>query len=382
MSRTRPSRLARRITGIALGVGAWISFLLLASAPHLAEVVVGSGPIPELRRGLSLLSGIFPFSLMEMVVLGVLLRQAFGVWSGIGSIRRGERRWPRAIADGGLRLGQDLGILVFLFYLLWGFQYARPGLEERLGIEASGEISADELRPLAERAVEAANLHYREVHGSPDGGVPTPPSPISDAAPTLEAGWDRVLSTYNLPAAVAKRYGPPKSFLATGIMKRFGVAGMHFPYTGEALILHDLPGAERGRDMGHEMAHQRGFASESDANVLGFLVARESSDPTTRYGAYFFLQRQLVSALQRVSPDAAREVARLRDPGIARDLQHLREFWRPAQGVAGEVGSRVNDAMLRSHRIPEGVASYQGSVWVFVALAREKGEETLFGPSD
>jgi hypothetical protein len=127
------------------------------------------------------------------------------------------------------------------------------------------------------------------------------------------------------------------------------------------------------------MAHQRGFASESDANVLGFLASRGSSDPVTRYGAYFFLQRQLISALQRVSPAAAREVARMRDPGITRDLEHTREFWRPAQGIAGTIGSRVNDAMLRTHRIPEGVASYQGSVWVFIALAREGGDRALFG---
>jgi hypothetical protein len=342
-------------------------------------VLVGTGPVPELRRGLSLLSGLLPFSVMEFVVVAVFLRQVGGIWAGVGSIRRGERSWMGAIGDGGLRLGQDLGVLVFLFYLLWGVQYARPGLEERLGIEASGEISAEELRPLAERAVELANLHYRELHGSDDGGAPTPSHPISEVAPTLESGWARIQEMYDLPEAVTKRYGPPKTFLATGVMKRFGVAGMHFPYTGEALILHDLPGAERGRDLGHEMAHQRGFASEADANVLGFLAARESRDPASRYGAFFFLQRQLISALQRVSPEAAREVARMRDPGITRDLEYLREFWRPAQGVAGQIGSRVNDAMLRSHRIPEGVASYQGSVWVFVALAREGGEEALFG---
>jgi hypothetical protein len=345
----------------------------------LAEVVVGTGPIPEVRRWLSLLSGLLPFSVMEFVVLGVLLRQGVGVWGGISSLRRRERPWLRTLAVGGLRFGQDVGILVFFFYLLWGFQYARPGLEERLGIEASGEVSAEELQPLAERAVEIANLLYSEVHGSPDGGVPTPASPISVVTPTLEDGWARLQVVYDLPEAVAGRYGPPKSFLSGGIMKQFGVAGMHFPYTGEALILHDLPGAERGRDLGHEMAHQRGFASESDANVLGFLVARESTDPATRYGAYFFLQRQLISALQRVAPAAAREVARTRYPGINRDLEYTREFWRPAQGVAGAIGSRVNDAMLRTHRIPEGVASYQGSVWVFIALAREGGESALFG---
>lgn len=369
----------RRLAGIALGILAWLAFLLLAGRPQLAEAVAGSGPIPELRRWLSLLSGVIPFSLMEFVVVAVLLRQGEGIWRGLALFRRGAVTLPRTFLAGGLRLGQDVGVLLLLFYLFWGFQYARPGLEERLGIDASGEVWVEELRPLAESAVERANLLYREIHGSPDGGTPTPPPSISSMVPSLEEGWNRTRTEYDLPENVTRRYGAPKSFLATEVMKRFGVAGMHFPFTGEALILRDLPGAERGRDLGHEMAHQRGFASESDANVLGFLVARESSDLVTRYGAYFFLQRQLVSALQRISPPAAREVARTRDPGIVRDLQDLSAFWEPARGTAGAIGSRVNDAMLRSHRIPEGVASYQGSVWVFVALARERGGEALFG---
>ena len=67
------------------------------------------------------------------------------------------------------------------------------------------------------------------------------------------------------------------------------------------------PGVLLGKDLGHEMAHQRGFSSESDANVLGTLVAARSSDPLARYSAYSFLQRQLVTALQRVSSSDAQE---------------------------------------------------------------------------
>lgn len=379
----RPSgRTWRRLTGIGVGIAAWLTFLLLATVPSAAEVVVGQGPIPELRRGLSLVTGLLPFSVMEFVVVGVLVRQGIGLFAGVRAIRGGARTVLQVFGDGALRFGHDLGILVALFYLLWGFQYTRPRLEERLGIEPSGEVAVEELRPLAERAVALANLHYRELHGNADSGTPTASTSISEAAPALERGWAQLSQEYDLPAIVSRSFGEPKAFLASEIMKRFGVAGMHFPFTGEALILRDLPGSERGRDLGHEMAHQRGFASESDANVLGFMVAQRSGDPAVRYGAYFFLQRQLVSALQRISPEAAREVAQLRDPGVSRDLAFLRDFWRPAQGVAGEVGNRVNDAMLRSHRVPEGIASYQGSVWVFVALVRAHGESALFGESD
>jgi hypothetical protein len=126
------------------------------------------------------------------------------------------------------------------------------------------------------------------------------------------------------------------------------------------------------------MAHQRGFASESDANVLSFLVGRTAPDLRVRYAAHAFIQRQLVAALRRASRDAAREVTRARLPGVTRDYQALSEYWEPAQNPVSRVATRVNDRMLRSHGIPEGVDSYQGSIWVFIAIARERGIEALF----
>jgi len=341
-------------------------------------MVAGSGPVPALRRAVSRATGLVPFPLAELFVVGVVLRQFLG-------LREGYRRWRGGADDGwalarsgGGRFVQDVGVLFFLFYLLWGFQYARPGLEDRLGIAGAGEVPVEELHRLASLAVERGNELYREIHGTPDAGRPTEAPALSTVIPGLERAWAQVDDAYGLPAESRRSHGAPKPFLASPIMKRLGVAGMYFPYTGEALVLRDLPGIAMGVDLGHEMAHQRGFASESDANVLGFLVARESPDPIVRYSAYAFLQRQLVSALQRASPSAASEVVRGRDPGVARDLRDLYEYWEPARGAAGTAATRVNDAMLRSHGIPEGVRSYQGSVWVLVALARARGEEALF----
>ena len=367
-----------RWVGLALGVSAWVAFLVISAFPGVAEVVAGTGPIPALRRILSLASGVVGVSLAEFVVLAVVIRQALGGWKGVRAIREGLIGIPRALGHGALRLAQDAGVLFFLFYLLWGFQYARPGLEDRLGIAVAGEVSAEELHHLALQSVERLNELYREVHGSGDAGEATAAPDLATLVPGLRSGWARVVADFDLAPQMTRRHGDPKTFLSTPLMKRFGVAGMHFPYTGEALVLSDLPGVLLGMDMGHEMAHQRGIAREADANVLGFLVAAASDDPLARYSAHHFLNRQLVSALQRVAPAEAREVARMREPGVARDYAHVREFWEPAQGVAGAAATRVNDAMLRSHGIPEGVANYQGSVWVLVAVARAWGEDKLF----
>lgn len=367
-----------RLVAIALGAGAWLLYLALAAAPGVAEFVAGAGPVPWIRRGLSQVSGLVPFSLIEFVIAAVLLRQVLGIASGVKALRSGEERLPAVLASGGLRFGADLGLLVFFFYFLWGFQYARPGFEAHLGIERAGEAGVDELRRLATLAVRRTNDAYMEIHGLVDVSAPTPAPPIASLVPALEEGWASVVADYGLPERVRGEYGAPKGFLSSALVKRLGVAGMHFPYTGEALVLGDLPGVDIGQSLAHEMAHQRGFASESDANVLSFLVGRASPDPYVRYAAYSFLDRQLVAALQRVSREAAREVTRQRLPGVVRDLSALNDYWRPAVNRVSRVATRVNDRMLRSHGIPEGVASYQGSTWVFIAIARERGEAALF----
>lgn len=372
------TQIVRRFLGIGLGLVGWGVFRLLASRPEMASILVGIGPIPALMRGLSILSAAIPFPIAEAIVVGFALRQVLGATGGLARIRRGHASAPWAFTRGALRLSQDVGVLVFLFYLLWGVQYTRPGLEAHLGIEQAGEVTAPELRALAQQAVDLTNTVYEELHGSSDIGEPTRAPDLTDIVPSLELGWDRIRADLDLPARVAGSHGSPKRILATPLVKRLGVSGIYFPYTGEALVLGDLPGVLLGKDLGHEMAHQRGFSSESDANVLGTLVAARSSDPLARYSAYSFLQRQLVTALQRVSSSDAQEVVAGRAPGVRRDLADLSAYWRPARTRVGAAAARVNDAMLRTHGISEGVASYQGSTWVFVALARELGAEALF----
>jgi hypothetical protein len=330
-------------------------------------------------RSLSLASGAIPIALAEVVVLAFLLRQGLGVRRGLTEFREKKAAAGSLLARGALRFAQDAGIAVFLFYLLWGIQYARPGLESQLGIAPAGEVDASELRALTEQAVAATNRAYVALHGTDDLGRPTPALARADLSTGLEAGWERTREDLGLADRVTQRRGEPKAFLSSPLVKRLGISGMYFPFTGEALVLGDLPGILQGKDVGHEMAHQRGFASESDANVLGALVAARSPDLLSRYSAYSFIERQLMVALQRASRDDARDVARGRSPGVRRDLEDLSEYWEPARTPVATAATRVNDRMLRTHGVREGVGSYAGSTWVFVALARSMGPEALFG---
>ncbi len=393
--RSSPVRVP--LVGIGAGILAWLLQRTLARSPEWGEAVAGNAVLREGRRGLSLLTGVVPFSLAELVtgitllalggwVFRALRPRAGSVAGAIASSRPATGAppfTPAPIAASSrpalalLRLLGGVGFLYVGFQLLWGLQYTRPGVETFLGVEAAGEVDGDELAFLAEGAIRLMNLHYLEIHGVDDAGEPTPPPHRGAATRSLDEGWRLAVARWGLPHHLEEGHGAPKPFLFSGLVRRFGVSGMHFPFTGEALVQRHLPALATGTTLAHEMAHQRGVAVEADANVLAVLVARESTDARVRYAAYAFLHRQWLAALARIDGDRAVELASLRLPGVDRDIEALSTFWRPAAGVTGAVGSRVNDAMLRSQGVPEGVLSYRGSTWIFVALARKHGSGSL-----
>jgi hypothetical protein len=160
---------------------------------------------------------------------------------------------------------------------------------------------------------------------------------------------------------------------ASRLLDYFGVTGFYFPWTAEANVNGGMPIMAQPHSAAHEMAHQRGFAREDEANFVGFLVAASANDHLSRYSAYLFAQRQLLNALARSDMERAIELARQRAPGVQRDIDRIREYWEQFEGPARDAARNVNDAYLRANRIPAGVLNYNRSLELLVAYARSRG---------
>src|SRR5688500_11166365 len=113
-------------------MASYLLLRLLQQYPQVTERVYSTTISPLIGRGLSRLTGVLPFSLFEIVLVAVIGLALFRFVAGVRALMRRERRWSNALACGLLWLGQGAGIFVTLFYLLWGFNYVRPSLEQRL----------------------------------------------------------------------------------------------------------------------------------------------------------------------------------------------------------------------------------------------------------
>ena len=364
----------RRLALLGAGLFTYLLFRLAALLPGVVEWVYAQRLGAALAWPLSRVTGVLPVSVFELMIVAFLVRHAAGAGVAARDLARRRRSWRNALAAGALRLGADLGVVVVAFYVLWGFNYARPPLAERAAFPAVREVTTDELAVLAREAVDAANAAYVALHGQEDAGRPTVGArvdrgPLFDA---LAAGWARIEDSLGLQAPVGWRFGPPKRFLFAGLFKRGGVSGMYSPFTGEALVVGDLPAVSYPKSAAHEQAHQRGVAHEAEANFLGYLAAAWAPDPHARYSAHVFAVRQLLPTLARADGERGRAEATRLHAGVRRDIDDLRTFWARYEGPLERVGTRVNDAFLRTNRIEEGVVAYSRSVELLIAFARSR----------
>lgn len=352
----------------------------LGRFPEVAEAVYGSGPGLWIPRTLSRLTGwsgvaLAPFLLGGLVLVAGALavrdyRRARGKGSGRGRSVVLAAGWPLGLA----------GALATVFYLAWGFNYARPPLERRLGLETADSIESLELETLAREAVSQANAYYLLLHGVEDAGEPTAlPFDLEEGSRILQVGWGALVEEMALPEIVASRYGPVKAAGVTRILEAFDIAGVFSPFTGEALINGGPPAVSLPAVMAHEQAHQRGFAPEDEASFMGIMASLRSEDVMARYSGWARLVRRFAADLQRADPDARTTVVAELLPGVRRDWQDWADYWTANRSRAAPVARAVNDRYLRAHGVEGGILSYGLVTRLLVAWARAHGGSLAAG---
>ncbi len=371
--RNRLLHTRRRLLLFAIGPVSYLLFLVLNWLPWLAESVYRNAVAPFLTIILSTITGILPFALGEVLVAAVIAWYSVEGALTIRDVTRRHRELKNAAASGMLRLARDAGVLVGLFYLLWGFNYALPPLQKRLDWDPPVDVGVEELSAMVVETTAAANVAYLTLHGTADAGSPTElPEDLEVLKSDIQRGWQKAREELGMPA-FPDWFGGVKTPLLTGLYEWLGIAGYYFPFTGEGNVRGGIPAIDYPKILAHELTHQRGVARESEANFWGYLAAVHSDNALARYSALRFANRQIVSELALLDPQLALQLALRRLPGVQRDIQHSRRYWQQFRGRGTAIGSSVNNAFLRSNRVEGGVRSYSMSASLFLAYARAHG---------
>jgi hypothetical protein len=319
----------------------------LPSAP--IERYYSTGWYAWLQPRLTAASDLLPWAVLDVLVGGIL---AVAMVREVTAVRRGRRtsrlRTWSFWAHHAIFLLTVAAAAYLAFLVLWGLNYRRAPLEQRIDFDA-GQITTERVVGLARRATSALNALYADSHATA--------WPPIDALPDV-LGPQLAAVSRQLGLRWSPRPGRPKHTLLAPYFRWAAVAGMTNPFGLEVLPSADTLPFERHAVMAHEWAHLAGFAHEAEAGFVGWLLCLQG-DQQARYSGWLSVWSSLVSA----TPAAARtEIARQLGPGPRKDLQAIAARNARAIPAVRRTAWRGYDAYLRSQHVREGVASYEGVV--------------------
>jgi Protein of unknown function (DUF3810) len=344
----------------------WACVLVARTAasrrPAVVEDLYARRLYPAVARAVSFVTGRLPFSLAEVgVVVGLLAVLILSVRFVVTWRRRARRPLLLRMA----RLAAAAAGVVLAFDLLWGFNYDRQPVSILLHYDVSPGRPEDLAALARDLIAEASRL--REGLPEDEHGVLRLADGRGGALERARLGFaGKTLGRLPVPAVA----GRPKLVLLSPAMSYLGIAGIFIPFTCEANVNSTLPEWEIPFTAAHELAHQRGFAREEEANYVGYLACRAHPDRDFQYSGVFRASLYALAALAHVDREA---YGRLRDglsDALRRDLAALAAWHLRYASRLSEVQERVNDTYLKTQGQAQGVQSYGQVVDLLLAERR------------
>jgi hypothetical protein len=310
--------------------------------PGVVERLYSNSAYLALQTRLTPASNLVPLALIDALVIVVA-----GGWivAFLCDLARGARgRWVRVAANLVVRSAVLTSALYIAFLLVWGLNYRRVPLTDKLQFDIA-RASPDAARLLAADAVDRVNALFARAHAADDTA--------GDIDPQLVAAFARV--QHDLGASRLARPSRPKRTLLDFYLRRAAVSGMIDPYFLETLVTGDLLPFERPFVVAHEWGHLAGYADEGEANFVGWLTCLRGAE-ADQYSGWLFMYDELVRTLR---PADRTELADRLGPGPRADRRAIADrIRRHVNPRVSAAGWRVYDRYLRANRVEAGAASY------------------------
>ncbi len=352
----------RSLTLIPLGI-----FLVYFSSgrPDLVEKYFAMGAYPLIGGTISSITGIFPFSAAEIIV--ILIPAAFVVYTIGTVIRIFSHRSINLMPL--LKYASNLLIMVsltfFAFLITWGLNYYRMPFADIAGMKLE-PASASELESLCDSLINRANELRSSVDTDPEGNMDIPGS-SRDILNNCYKGYDAIAGRYTF---LGGSYGNPKPVFLSELMNYTGICGVYFPFTGEANVNISIPDSTLPSSALHEMAHQRGFSREDEANYISYLACTSHPDVNYKYSGILLALINSMNALYKSDYDSFVRLRENYSEGVRHDLEQLNKFWEKYEGPAERTFDRINDTYLKANNQKDGVQSYGRMVDLLIAERR------------
>ncbi|WP_342645157.1 DUF3810 domain-containing protein [Mucilaginibacter sp. CSA2-8R] len=353
----------RKAYGITLFVLTLLLFSIfwLGNYPEWIETYYAEGLYPAINAVRNFLIGWLPISLGDLLYLALI---AYLVYSVVRFVRLLINKSFNHIPLSIMRLIIGFQIFACAFYLLWGLNYFRPPAAVLLQLPQQ-EYNLNDLTKITRLLIDSTNATQRAYSqwarinkSEPDYCA------VASAAVKKLPDHFKQFKTYR-PVAKTSLFTPLLNYMAT--------SGYFNPFTGEAQVNYQMPLVNTPVTACHEMAHQMGFAREDEANFVGFLAARQSTDHLTRYSAYYLAMQEFMRQVRRRDTAEFNQLKKQISQPVKNNLKADRLYWEHYENQISYVTSIFYDNFLKANNQPQGLLTYNRMIYLTMAYYRKYG---------
>lgn len=315
-------------------------------------------------------SNLFLFSLGDllyaMFICWLLVKLMRWMYQLLKANQRGQIIW---MGLQGLLKYCSMGYIFFL--LFWGFNYKRGGITVELGLHPS-VYNQKEITQLTNLLIDSANFYRKQIGTD---SLPTFPKAalISEAQKAFfNASFRYPFLNIHIQSVKFSLYEPIADYI--------GFSGYFNPFTGEAQLRNDLPGILNPFIICHEVAHQLGYASESEASFVGYLAAKSSTNIYLQYSMYLDLlnyslnEQYLLYAKEDFSKfeQVVQQNKSRMDSLVRKDRKEIREFFYERRNVISPISNDLYDQFLKINKQYAGINSYNEVISWLISYQKNK----------
>ncbi len=352
-------------------VGLALFYLVPENSPVI-EKYYSNGFYKVLAQVISTITGIFPFSTAEFALLAlVLLVPVFLIITAKKIIaEKGAKSRLMVLLAALLNVAAAFSVAYFVLVTMWTMNYNRLPFADIAGLKTE-KATVSDLAEVCEYLAQQANM-LREQVTEDENGLMTVEGGYTSVFSRAVKGYEAASSDF---PELKGSYGRPKPVILSRLMSYTGIEGVYCPFTAEANVNINIPLSSLPATTCHEMAHQRGFAREDEANFIAYLTCSLHPDPDFQYSGTLLALIHSMNALYRHNRSEYGRIVKQYSPGVLRDLRNEILYWEQYEGPVEEISNKVNDAYLKANKQQEGVHSYGRMVDLLIAsYKKEKGE--------
>ena len=331
---------------------AWVIFLgiqvllvqILGFFPAFVERFYSNGLFPYISSFSRIVLGWIPFSVGDLIYffIGFLLL----LW--VVNLFRKPKNWSAILIE----MGAAVSVFYFLFHLLWATNYYREPLFDKMQIER--DYSDADLFRFTKEMIRLTNA--TQVAITHDSNVKVTSNLTQEEIFEKSADGYQILAERH-PFFAYKNLSMKKSLLSIPL-SYMGFAGYLNPFTNEAQVNDRVPMTGFPMTVCHEMAHQIGYASESEANFIGFLTVTQNKNLHFKYAGYSTALLYCLSNWQARNPALAAQLVLEINAGVLDNYEDSRLHWLEYEGIIEDGSKGFYNHFLKANQQQDGLESY------------------------